>query len=55
MDLEDGSPRKFAKGEGKHKGAITGLAVDGLNRTLISCSDDGKVKVSNVSCTTDYY
>ncbi|KAF2032341.1 Utp21-domain-containing protein [Setomelanomma holmii] len=37
-------PRKFAKGEGKHKGAVTGLAVDGLNRTVISCSDDGKVK-----------
>ncbi|KAF1842459.1 Utp21-domain-containing protein [Cucurbitaria berberidis CBS 394.84] len=42
--VEDDSPRKFAKGEGKHKGAVTGLAVDGMNRTLISCSDDGKVK-----------
>lgn len=40
------APRKFAKGEGKHKGAVTGLTVDGLNRTVISCSDDGKVKVS---------
>jgi U3 small nucleolar RNA-associated protein 21 len=39
------STRKFSKGEGKHKGAVTGLAVDGMNRTLISCSDDGKVKV----------
>lgn len=38
-------PKKFAKGEGKHKGAVTGLTVDGLNRTVISCSDDGKVKV----------
>jgi U3 small nucleolar RNA-associated protein 21 len=38
--------RKFGKGEGKHKGAVTGLAVDGLNRTVISCSDDGKVKAS---------
>ncbi|KAF1947761.1 Utp21-domain-containing protein [Clathrospora elynae] len=44
LTLGDDSPRKFAKGEGKHKGAVTGLAVDGLNRTLISCSDDGKVK-----------
>lgn len=44
----DGAPRKFAKGEGKHKGAVTGLAVDGLNRTLISCSDDGKVKVGQI-------
>jgi U3 small nucleolar RNA-associated protein 21 len=42
------SPRKFAKGEGKHKGAITGLAVDGMNRTVISSSDDGKVKVRAV-------
>jgi U3 small nucleolar RNA-associated protein 21 len=40
------APRRFVKGEGKHKGAVTGLAVDGLNRTVISCSDDGKVKVS---------
>jgi U3 small nucleolar RNA-associated protein 21 len=37
---------KFFKGQGRHKGAITGLAVDGLNRVVISCSDDGKVKVS---------
>ncbi|KAI2477237.1 WD repeat containing protein 36 [Pyrenophora tritici-repentis] len=44
QDVADDSPRKYAKGEGRHKGAITGLAVDGLNRTLISCSDDGKVK-----------
>lgn len=44
--IEDDGPRKFTKGEGKHRGAVTGLAVDGLNRTLISCSDDGKVKVS---------
>jgi U3 small nucleolar RNA-associated protein 21 len=42
-DME--SPRNFAKGEGKHKGAVTGLAVDSLNRTVISSSDDGKVKV----------
>jgi U3 small nucleolar RNA-associated protein 21 len=46
LEFAGDSPRKFGKGEGKHKGAVTGLAVDGLNRTLISCSDDGKVKVS---------
>ena len=45
LELGDDSPRKFVKGEGKHRGAITGLAVDALNRILISCSDDGKVKV----------
>jgi U3 small nucleolar RNA-associated protein 21 len=44
LEFADDAPRKFAKGEGKHKGAITGLAVDALNRTLLSCSDDGKVK-----------
>jgi U3 small nucleolar RNA-associated protein 21 len=38
---------KFAKGQGKHKGAVTGLAVDSLNRVLTSCGEDGKVKVSN--------
>jgi U3 small nucleolar RNA-associated protein 21 len=42
---DDEAPRKFVKGEGRHKGAVTGLAADGLNRTVISCSDDGKVKV----------
>ncbi|CAF9930300.1 MAG: hypothetical protein ALECFALPRED_004572 [Alectoria fallacina] len=36
--------RKFALGEGRHKRAVTGLMVDGLNRTLISCSLDGKIK-----------
>ncbi|KAF2191079.1 Utp21-domain-containing protein [Zopfia rhizophila CBS 207.26] len=35
---------KFSRGQGKHKGAITGIAVDSLNRTVISCSEDGKVK-----------
>ncbi|KAF1932964.1 Utp21-domain-containing protein [Didymella exigua CBS 183.55] len=38
------APKTFAKGEGKHKGAVTGLAVDSLNRTVLSCSDDGKMK-----------
>ena len=40
------SSPKYSKGQGRHKGAVTGLAVDGLNRVVISCSDDGKVKVS---------
>jgi len=46
-NTEEFAPRKFQKGEGRHRGAVTGLAVDSLNRTLISCSDDGKVKVSS--------
>ncbi|KAF9696866.1 hypothetical protein EKO04_005071 [Ascochyta lentis] len=48
----DDSPRTFAKGEGKHKGAVTGLAIDGLNRTVISCSDDGKIKFWNFATGT---
>jgi len=37
-------PRKFALGEGRGQKPVTGLMVDGLNRTLISCSLDGKIK-----------
>jgi len=37
-------PRKFVLGEGRHKKAVTGLMVDSLNTTLISCSLDGKIK-----------
>jgi len=43
----DREPVRFTKGQGRHHGAVTGLAVDGLNRVLVSCSDDGKVKASN--------
>lgn len=32
--------------ETKHTKAVTGLMVDGLNRTVISCGLDGKVKVN---------
>lgn len=46
LAIESPASPRFAKGQGRHKGAITGLAVDGLNRVVISCSDDGKVKVS---------
>lgn len=37
-------PPKFGVGEGKHTKAVTGLTVDGLNRTVISCGLDGKIK-----------
>jgi U3 small nucleolar RNA-associated protein 21 len=47
--LEDSqAPPKFNKGQGRHKGAVTGLAVDSLNRVVISCGDDGKVKVREI-------
>ncbi|PVI07338.1 Utp21-domain-containing protein [Periconia macrospinosa] len=41
---DQASTPKFTKGQGRHKGAVTGLAVDSLNRVVISCGDDGKVK-----------
>lgn len=37
--------RNFDPGEGKHTKAVTGIMVDGLNKTTISCGLDGKVKV----------
>jgi U3 small nucleolar RNA-associated protein 21 len=38
--------KKFGLGEGKHGNSVTGLAVDGLNKVVISCGLDGKLKVS---------
>jgi U3 small nucleolar RNA-associated protein 21 len=40
-------PRRFGLGEGKHSKPVSGLAVDGLNRIVISCGLDGKLKVSS--------
>jgi U3 small nucleolar RNA-associated protein 21 len=34
----------FPPGLGKHKKAVTGLVVDSMNKNIISCSLDGKVK-----------
>lgn len=36
--------RKYTLGEGRHKKSVTGLMVDGLNKTLVSCGLDGKIK-----------
>ncbi|KAI4142091.1 MAG: hypothetical protein LQ341_003317 [Variospora aurantia] len=38
------TPHRFGPGEGKHRKAVTGLMIDPLNRTVISCGLDGKVK-----------
>ncbi|KAL8702466.1 MAG: hypothetical protein Q9201_004371 [Fulgogasparrea decipioides] len=35
---------RFRAGEGRHRRAVTGLMVDPLNRTVISCGLDGKIK-----------
>ncbi|KAI9790613.1 MAG: hypothetical protein M1816_004945 [Peltula sp. TS41687] len=34
----------YQRGEGKHKGAISGLVVDSINRKVISCGLDGTLK-----------
>jgi len=34
----------FPPGLGKHKKAVTGMVVDSLNRNVISCSLDGRIK-----------
>ncbi|KAK5107843.1 hypothetical protein LTR62_000603 [Meristemomyces frigidus] len=34
----------FYRGQGKHGAAVVGLAVDNLNRTLVSAGEDGRVK-----------
>ena len=39
-----GEMRKYALGEGRHKKSVTGLMIDGLNKTLMSCGLDGKIK-----------
>lgn len=45
------SPKPRAKSlisdDQKHTKAVTGLAIDNLNRMVISCGLDGKVKVSS--------
>ncbi|KAL2024596.1 hypothetical protein VTK56DRAFT_7639 [Thermocarpiscus australiensis] len=43
-ELEARSRTTFAPGMGRHTAAVTGIVVDSLNRTVISCSLDGKVK-----------
>lgn len=40
----DAGKKKFYRGQGKHSAAVTGVAVDNLNKTVISCAADGKIK-----------
>ncbi|KAF2843347.1 Utp21-domain-containing protein [Patellaria atrata CBS 101060] len=44
IGIKDDDQRKFARGEGKHTKPVTGIAVDSVNRTVISCGADGKIK-----------
>ncbi|KAI2624145.1 WD domain-containing protein [Hypoxylon sp. NC1633] len=42
--LQARSTTGFAPGTGKHTQAVTGIIVDSMNKNVISCSLDGKVK-----------
>lgn len=42
--IEGLSTRKFPAGMGRHTRAVTGIIVDSLNRNIISCSMDGRIK-----------
>ena len=44
IQLHSASTKTFPLGLGKHKKPVTGLVVDSLNKNVISCSLDGKVK-----------
>ena len=43
-DDESGGKKKFYRGQGKHTSAVVGLAVDALNKTIVSAGADGRVK-----------
>ncbi|KAK1755830.1 WD repeat-containing protein 36 [Echria macrotheca] len=42
--LQTRSRTSFTPGTGRHTAAVTGLVIDPLNQTVISCSLDGKIK-----------
>ncbi|CAF3531640.1 hypothetical protein SNK03_011010 [Fusarium graminearum] len=44
VQLHMESTRQFPIGTGKHTKRITGLVVDSMNKTVVSCSLDGKIK-----------
>ena len=41
---DDDGKKKFYRGQGKHGRAVAGLAIDSLNKTVVSAGMDGKVK-----------
>ena len=41
---KSGAERTFGPGQGKHRKEITGIIVDNMNRTVVSCGLDGKIK-----------
>ena len=41
---EDDGKKQFYRGQGKHGYAVVGLAVDSLNKSIVSTGADGKIK-----------
>ena len=44
VDILSKPGKSFPRGMGKHKKAVTGIVVDSLNKNVITCSLDGKIK-----------
>ncbi|KAF6844487.1 U3 small nucleolar RNA-associated protein 21-like protein [Colletotrichum musicola] len=44
VPLQSEAPAGFAAGTGRHTKAVTGVVVDSMNKHVISCSLDGKIK-----------
>lgn len=46
--IEEGDgKKKFYRGQGKHSAAVVGLAVDSLNKTVVSAGANGMIKLWN--------
>jgi U3 small nucleolar RNA-associated protein 21 len=41
--LQSSGGKRFPAGTGKHSKAVTGIIVDSMNKTVVSCSLDGKI------------
>lgn len=44
VQLQAANRSKFPAGTGRHTKAVTGIIVDSMNKTIVSCSLDGKIK-----------
>ena len=44
VQLQTEAGRKYPPGVGRHTKAVKGIIVDSMNKTVISCSADGKIK-----------
>jgi U3 small nucleolar RNA-associated protein 21 len=41
---EDDGKKKIYRGQGKHAAAVVGIAIDNLNKSIVSAGADGKIK-----------